>query len=253
MNDQIQNYEEVELAALAEDSRARAPARPESAERVETSIADVLRAAERAHAAQIAAGIDPEPEHKARGQQLISTLERLPYVIRSASRAELTARIAPRLLDAVSAWQWGSGNLVLSGRTRAGKSSAAGFLVRRLCQEAARHGGESFELAKAIRWQECRELSEAAREHRLGGGAAPEITLCSYARLLVLDDLGAADDRKTLERILQFRIDRAWPTITTTGLPADGPEGIVKTFGEALSARIFECGPHKGKLVEVFE
>jgi DNA replication protein DnaC len=87
----------------------------------------------------------------------------------------------------------------------------------------------------------------------MGGGEAPEITMCKYARLLILDDLGANDDRTSLERILQFRINRAWPTVITTGLRADGPEGIERLFGEALSARLFECGANKGKLVEVFD
>lgn len=250
MNDQIQD---ADLAALAAESRARAPASPEPAAPLGASLADVLRAAERAQTAQAAAGIEPDPEHKTRGWQLLPVIELLPAVIRKAPRAELAKRAHPRLMAAIDSWRWGGGNLVLSGRTRAGKSSAAGYLVRRLCHEGARHGGEAFELARSIRWQECRELSEVAREHRLGGGEAPEITLCKYARLLVLDDLGAADDRTTLERILQFRINRAWPTVITTGLRGEGADGIERLFGEALTARLFECGADKGRIVEVFD
>lgn len=242
-----------DLASLAAASRGRAgtadsnpPALPA------TSLADVLAAAARAQAASEASGITPLTDRQERQLRLKPIAESLPAGARSVSREQLEARIHPRILRAVSAWRWGSGNLVLMGRTGAGKTSGAAHLVRRLCAEAARHGGEAFELCQLIRWQSCRVLSDAGREAKLGTGLPEVIARCQHARLLVLNDMGMADDRRTLERVLDERNERGWPTITTTGMRARGPESIDALLGDALSRRLFECKGDKGTFVEVW-
>ena len=172
----------------------------------------------------------------------------LPLGARTATREELEARIHPRALRAAQGWRWGSGNLVLMGATGTGKTSAAAHLVRRLCHEAAVHGGAAYELAEIIRWQSCRALSGLANETKRGTGTPEAVTRCQYARLLVLNDLGAGDERETLERILDERYERGWPTITTTGL---GRVQLEQAFGDALSRRIFECKGNPGAFVEL--
>ena len=188
---------------------------------------------------------DPERERQV---ALLPVLERLDVELRRANRAGLEARIRePRLLAAVRAWHWRAGNLVLSGRTGAGKTTAAAHLVRRLCAEGARFGGDQFDRAQLIRWQECRALSRVVREARLGTGTPEEIVRCQNARLLVLDDLGMTDDREAIELVMDIRNKRAWPTVTTTGISTSE---FVKVFGDALARRFFECGSSKGSIVD---
>lgn len=195
---------------------------------------------------------DPAPSDNAnrydRHLRLKPVLEMLPPGMRTAPRHELEAHIEPRIMKAVLGWRWGDGNLVLMGATSVGKTSGAVHLVRRLCHEGAVQGGEPFEMAQLIRWQSCRELSELVRETKLGTGTPQEITRCQNARLLVLNDIGLDDDKRSLERVLDARYERKWPTVTTTGLNA---EQLGATFGDALTRRIFECGPDRGRFVEI--
>jgi DNA replication protein DnaC len=191
--------------------------------------------------------VDWSPERD-RQIALIPVLERLDLELRRPNRAGLEARIHERrYLAAVVAWHWRTGNLVLSGRTGAGKTSAAAHLVRRLCADGARLGGEAFDKAQFIRWQECRTLSRVFRESKLGTGAPEDILRCQNARLLVLDDLGTRDDREALELVLDVRNKRAWPTVVTTGISTSEFVGV---FGDALARRFFECGSNKGAIVD---
>lgn len=165
------------------------------------------------------------------------------------TRQEAEARVHAKYLAAVNSWQWGSPNLTLLGETGAGKTTAAALLVRRLCAEAARAGGEAFSKCQLVRFQSCRDLSEVHREMRLGDGTPEPIIRCQNARLLVLDDLGATDEKSSLERILNVRYKRGWPTVTTSGLRY---RELVTTFGEALVRRMTDCNGQPGRVLQVF-
>lgn len=211
---------------------------------------------------RIISGVAPAPaedpavlerdRQHARQRELQSVFASMPPSLRSpATRADLVGRVRDsRLLAAVESWRWGDGNIILSGRTGVGKTTAAGLLVRRLCGAAVRLGGETFERARFIRWQSCRLLSRVVRETKLGAGTPDEIVRCQNARLLVLDDLGSTDDRETLEVLLDVREGRGWPTITTTGLRASD---LLEFFGDALNRRIFQCWADRGSIVETDE
>jgi hypothetical protein len=247
-----EEFTDQDLAARAEASQGRV-ARPESKPPALASatMADVLAAAQRARAAAEAAGLPETTDAQERHLKLRTVLEQLPAGMHRATRQELEGRIEKRILRAVLAWQWGGGNLVLMGATGCGKTSGAAHLVRRLCFEGAINGGKDFELASMIRWQSCRDLSEVGRETRLGSGTPEVIQRCQHARLLILNDLAPPshkEDQATLERVLDARYERGWPTITTTGL---GSAQLNAAFGDALSRRIFECGANRGKFVEI--
>ena len=216
---------------------------------ITSDLASVIAAA---RAAQEAIGqpvSDESAARFARHQRLKDVLDSLPIGMRAASRSELESHIDSRILAAVLGWHRGHGNLVLMGATSVGKTSGAVHLVRRLCHEGAIKGGEAFKFAELIRWQSCRELSELVRETRFGTGTPQEITRCQNARLLILNDVGTDDDKRVLERVLDARYERKWPTVTTTGLSA---KQLGDVFGDALTRRVFECGPDRGRFVEIF-
>lgn len=214
---------------------------------------DLENVIERARIASAAAGLHVPTEAEARRELLRPVLGQLPAGAREATRVALEARMHPRALAAVSSWRWGSGNLVLLGKTGTGKTSAAAWLVRKLCAQATQCGGEALQRALLIRWQSCRDLSEVGRETKLGTGTPEVVQRCQYARLLVLNDLGIDDDRKTLERVLDARYERGWPTITTTGLRARGVNSLEAALGDALTRRLVECGSDRGTFVDLRE
>jgi DNA replication protein DnaC len=164
-------------------------------------------------------------------------------------RAELAQHMPEKFLRAVDGWNWGDDNLLLLGGTRVGKTTAAAYLLRRLLGLGVHHGGEALEKAKLMRWQSCRDLTYTIRESPLGHGAPDAIVRCQNARLLVLDDIGQTDDKGALERILDVRYQRSWPTITTSGLRY---RELVHAFGEALVRRLTETKNHGGRILEVF-
>jgi hypothetical protein len=165
-------------------------------------------------------------------------------------RADLLAAMPPKLTQVVDGWSWLDGNLLILGGSGVGKTTGAAYLVRKLCARAAETGGADFERAQLIRWQSCRELSQLVREHPLGQGMPDAVMRCQNARLLVLDDVGASDDRSALERILNTRYERAWPTVTTSGLTS---RELVSAFGEALVRRMLQRGGKRGSIVDLFD
>jgi DNA replication protein DnaC len=195
-------------------------------------------------------------------RKLRGVRDQLPSNTR-ATRSELEARAPAKLVAIAQAWDWDSGNLLVLGPTRAGKTSGVALLVRLLMQRAIASretfdaatrrfwGGcaNHLQLAELIRWQSCRELTMATRESQLGHGAPDAIQRCQHARLLVLDDVGAGDDKGALERILNERYERRWPTITTAGLSS---RELATTFGEALVRRMAERAGKAGQIVNLF-
>jgi DNA replication protein DnaC len=177
--------------------------------------------------------------------------------------AELRGRAPAKLLQIVDGWTWEGPNLLVLGPTRVGKTSGVAVLVRALLGQAAQSnpafspairrlwGGcaNPFDRADLIRWQSCRDLTTSVKEYPLGQGAPETIRSCQYARLLVLDDVGVADDKPTLERILNARYERRWPTITTSGLTS---RELVAAFGEALVRRMTDRAGANGLIVNLF-
>ncbi len=201
----------------------------------------------------------PRADHLKR---LRHVLEQLPSNTRGPLD-ELRSRTPAKLLNLVSRWGWGGPNLLLLGPTRVGKTSGAALLVRLMLEQGAASTAEfapadrrfwggcrsSFELADLIRWQSCRDLTSAVREFPLGHGTPEAIQRCQHARLLVLDDVGATDDRGALERVLNARYERRWPTLTTSGLTS---AQLVGALGDALVRRMSERAGMAGLIVNLF-
>lgn len=206
---------------------------------------------------------DSDDGRTARTLFLRGVWETLPDNLR-ARRAELEQRAHERMRSVANGWWFDGPNLLILGPTGVGKTSGAALIVRRLIEDAIRTPvaferdarrhwrgcGSSFELAGLIRWQGCRELSTAMREHPLGQGTPEAIARCQNARLLVLDDIGGSDDPGALERVLNARYERGWPTITTSGLST---RDLAATFGDAMVRRMLQRRGRDGLVVSLFE
>lgn len=219
-------------------------------EHIDTSLQKLIAEAERQTVLQHRREQPEDMARERRTNGLRDVLAPLPAHIRAATRGELVKRLTgDELFKAADRWEWGSGNLVIMGGTGLGKSSAAGYLVRKLCGAGVAHGGEAYERALLIRWQDASELVAVRREAPLGD--TPDVVLrCQRARLLVLDDLKAIDRQEVepVDRVLSFRYDAGYPTVTTTGL---SKADLLKVYGDALCRRLLECQGKKGRWVEV--
>lgn len=242
--------EEIEETQTLDPSRDSAPAAPTL---LGASLESVIA---QARAKFEASGVtDADVTRHERNQRALALrdfVRALPNGVTGKPEEDIKARVDRRLWAAVSGWQWDHGNVLLLGPTRRGKTTAAAWLVYRLCAQGVSHGGEAFELARMIHFQECRELSVAVREWKLGYGEPEAVTRCKNARLLVLDDWGPTDDKENLERIMHHRYRsaaRALPTVFTSGMSR--PD-LRRTLGDALCARLVECGKRQSVIAEAF-
>jgi hypothetical protein len=250
----------TDLDAEFEPTFSHQPPPPQSEQGPYGSLGEALQAATLAMAPRFVEG--PADEAAARQRRLRTVRDQLPSNT-LVPRSDLEQRTPAKFLPLAEAWHWDSGNLLVLGPTRAGKTSGVALLIRLAMQRASGSthkfdaterrfwGGcaDHLELAELIRWQSCRDLTTAVREFPLGQGAPEAVQRCQHARLLVLDDVGAGDDKATLERILNTRYERRWPTITTSGLTS---RELVTTFGEALVRRMAERAGKSGQIVDLF-
>jgi hypothetical protein len=178
------------------------------------------------------------------------TLSRLPDFLRRVPGAELFSRVArPELAAAVRPWRLDSGSLILIGATSTGKTSAAGWLFRRLVHDGVKLGGEAWSFARGLHWYSAKELDDGRRAHPLGKGDAPELTNASHASLLFLDDCGWERDPAAVSDVLNARYELGRQTVITSGRTQ---QGLTELYGGAVLRRLVESGGRASTLVDLF-
>lgn len=166
-------------------------------------------------------------------------LGRLPRFVREPSPALLLNMVHHAKLSQVAlTWKPEQGNLVLLGRTGAGKSTAAAYCFRRVLGRGVTFGGEAWKFAQRLRWYAGTDLERARLEHKLGVGEAPEITAACNASLLVIDDAGWVRSPDAVSAVLADRYESGRITIIT----AESRETLVEKYGAAVVRRLFESG-----------
>lgn len=176
-------------------------------------------------------------------------LGRMPMYLRTPAGDALLARVrGADLVSAAKGWQRGTGGLLLMGQTRVGKSSACGWLYRRLVHDGVKLGGVDWRFAQCLQWFSATELERARREHPLGRGDAPEISAASSASLLVLDDCGWERDPAAVSGVLNERYELGRPTAVNSGKTR---EQLVEHYGEAVVRRIIESGGKRARVIDM--
>jgi DNA replication protein DnaC len=219
-------------------------------EQIDPTISKAIADAERAGVVARREAVPEEAARVRRRNGLRDVMASLPEHVRKASRGDLVQRMrGAELFKAVDRWEWGNGNLVLMGSTGLGKTSAAGYLVRKLIGAGIAHGGEVYERSLLIRWQDASELVAVRREYALGDTPEP-VLRCQRARLLILDDLKVVQqaELEPIDRVLSFRYNAGYPTITTTGVSS---VELLRVYGDAVCRRLLECQGRKGVWVQV--
>lgn len=196
-------------------------------------------------------GNDPRQDEMQRHAEAREVRDRLPQLVRTGTPAELESRIsAPELVRIAKTWAWGDGSVLLMGPTRKGKSTAMGYLYRRLLASAVR-SGESWDQARWMRWFSAEELSVCRRTHSLGHGEPTELVEATNARLLFLDDAGWDRDPAEVSALLADRYNACRPTIISTGKT---PAELSEHYGAPVVARMLEAGGKgRGRVINVFE
>ncbi len=174
-------------------------------------------------------GLDPAEDGRAKVRRRIeATLPAIPENWR-----ELTH---PQILQAIKAWRWGNGNLILLGHTGCGKTLGAAVLARRILREAP--CPRAWARAKRIVFVDAAQLALAREQHGLGQGEAPLVERCTSASLLFLDELGYLDkDTGVVEQVIDARSKANRPVVVTSGMT---PEELVDRYGAAIGRKLME-------------
>ena len=192
----------------------------------------------------------PDLEQEQRAAESVELRERVPRFLRERKGPELLSAVSSKeLAKAASAWRVGAPSLILLGPTRIGKSTAAGWLFRRLVHEGVKHGGVAWTFAKRLAWFGADALDRARREHPLGKGDAAEIVQACSASLLVIDDAGWDRDRQAVSEVLADRYERELPTVITSGRTTDE---LTVHYGAAVVRRMLESGGKRATVVDCF-
>jgi DNA replication protein DnaC len=182
---------------------------------------------------------------RASAQAAKKTLALLPEWPKTQTVTARRARMAPVFVAPAEEFEPDStGNLLLAGPTGTGKTLAAVHAVLLLWQ---RRIAEYRPLPKVL-FVKHTQLATARRNSRLGQ-ESQLIEDAIGAELLVVDDLGQADDRDpALFEVIDARYDVGRPTIATTGLnTAEFKERI----GETVLRRLLQA-KRAGRLVSTF-
>lgn len=192
----------------------------------------------------------PDLEQEKRASESGEIRSRIPGFLRGPKGSELLERVSAKpLKQSVSAWRIGAASLVLLGATKIGKTTAAGWLFRRLVFEGVKHGGSAWDFARRLAWFDAEELSRSRREHPLGKGDAREIVEASTASLLFLDDAGWDRDPEAVSVVLNARYKAELPTLVTSGKTTDE---LTAHYGAAVVRRMLESGGKRATVVDCF-
>ncbi|WP_437309944.1 ATP-binding protein [Sorangium sp. So ce388] len=137
---------------------------------------------------------------------------------RDAAKRAASPEVALNLIERAG-WNRKTGNVLLVGPKRIGKSKAAIACAHRILDIALRGGldADAFRFARGIRVVSGLKLGRARRETRLGELAELErISQC--ATLLILDEVGFEEDPAVIRDVIYDRCeDRGRPTFITSG------------------------------------
>jgi hypothetical protein len=180
----------------------------------------------------------------------IRTLAALPAWPKAQSADGRRAKMAPGFIEAAEAFDPDTtGNLLLAGPTGAGKTLAALHAVLLLWQRRL----AVFRPLPLVLFVKHTSLATARRNSRLGQ-ESQLIEDAIGAELLIIDDLGQAEDKDpALFEVIDARYDAGRPTIATTGLDPAAPDkdGFNARIGEAPLRRLLQT-KRPGKLVSTF-
>lgn len=129
-------------------------------------------------------------------------------------------------------------SLTLEGPPKAGKSSLAAALARRVWEASLREDRGLLSMRRIL-WCNAFRLGMARALHPLGTGEAPEVLAALAAPTLVIDDFGQEPrvEGSPLAQIIFERFEQGRATWITTGLDR---RAVANRYGGMALRRVFE-------------
>jgi hypothetical protein len=211
--------------------------------KLETLMDDLLLSVQAGAGSQRASAPVLDYAARKRREELAQSLRLIPSVPPNWRQL-----VHERILQAISTWAWGDGNLVLLGDTGRGKTLGAAALARRLLREVTTDG--QWHRARRVLFVDAARLAVAREQHGLGEGEAPLVQRCMDTPLLFLDEMGYLDKcTGVIDQVIDTRNKTGLPIVATSGLE---PRDLGTRYGSA-TARKLMAGRPRDKMVQVFQ
>lgn len=169
----------------------------------------------------------------------------LPTGWEHARADRLHGVIEPEFAHVARTWSRDAGNLLLCADTGRGKTTACVAIARRILALATSHALAPVDhaFAAGLRFVSWLDLIEADRQQRMGAGESPVTRDAMRATLLIVDEVGYEDDRRSVH-LMRTLIDARGRdsrkrTIATTGKSHDQ---LVRHYDAAIVRKLIGPG-----------
>ena len=184
----------------------------------------------------------PEERRKEARVALTDVMDTIPWAL---GRGNSDARFD----EVASQWRISGPNLMFTGKSGTGKSSAMVRIIRRLVLRGIEDPkSDDYMFCRRIRWFGAKDICAQKIDDVYTYDRNSIVEKAKSATLLVISDLGKERALNGMWNVIDHRYERAYPTFITSEMSVGE---MFDRYDDSLTRRFMESGGVQGTIVEV--